>query len=100
MFGGTKIKTCKLICFPIVVAFFNSDVCIDRWIPENLCFAGGGPGYFNLFDRVGLSYSDMLCQRIGSKTCTRIYFAVNRSEEHTSELQSQFHLVCRLLLEK
>src|SRR5689334_24334940 len=25
---------------------------------------------------------------------------VMRSEEHTSELQSQFHLVCRLLLEK
>src|SRR5689334_24277446 len=24
----------------------------------------------------------------------------DRSEEHTSELQSQFHLVCRLLLEK
>src|SRR5689334_24533209 len=24
----------------------------------------------------------------------------NRSEEHTSELQSQFHLVCRLLHEK
>src|SRR5438309_5081676 len=28
-------------------------------------------------------------------TCTSV-----RSEEHTSELQSQFHLVCRLLLEK
>src|SRR5438309_10160853 len=30
-------------------------------------------------------------------------FAIHRglrSEEHTSELQSQFHLVCRLLLEK
>src|SRR5689334_24249993 len=26
--------------------------------------------------------------------------AAVRSEEHTSELQSQFHLVCRLLLEK
>src|SRR5438309_8012162 len=26
--------------------------------------------------------------------------ADGRSEEHTSELQSQFHLVCRLLLEK
>src|SRR5438309_8624144 len=25
---------------------------------------------------------------------------LGRSEEHTSELQSQFHLVCRLLLEK
>src|SRR5689334_24317415 len=27
-------------------------------------------------------------------------FFRSRSEEHTSELQSQFHLVCRLLLEK
>src|SRR5689334_23695443 len=26
--------------------------------------------------------------------------SIARSEEHTSELQSQFHLVCRLLLEK
>src|SRR6267143_4489512 len=30
---------------------------------------------------------------------TRFAFE-RRSEEHTSELQSQFHLVCRLLLEK
>src|SRR5438309_8072707 len=30
---------------------------------------------------------------------TEPYLAM-RSEEHTSELQSQFHLVCRLLLEK
>src|SRR5689334_24375657 len=28
------------------------------------------------------------------------YMRDGRSEEHTSELQSQFHLVCRLLLEK
>src|SRR2546422_2321314 len=28
------------------------------------------------------------------------YAANNRSEEHTSELQSRLHLVCRLLLEK
>src|SRR5689334_23709762 len=28
------------------------------------------------------------------------YCSDQRSEEHTSELQSQFHLVCRLLLEK
>src|SRR2546429_4116267 len=27
-------------------------------------------------------------------------FYVTRSEEHTSELQSRLHLVCRLLLEK
>src|SRR5689334_23806848 len=30
----------------------------------------------------------------------RILTPIRRSEEHTSELQSQFHLVCRLLLEK
>src|SRR5258708_10325829 len=31
---------------------------------------------------------------------TPISFATPRSEEHTSELQSPDHLVCRLLLEK
>src|SRR2546422_7085787 len=31
---------------------------------------------------------------------TRIASAMVRSEEHTSELQSRLHLVCRLLLEK
>src|SRR5689334_24490522 len=30
----------------------------------------------------------------------RVQHTQQRSEEHTSELQSQFHLVCRLLLEK
>src|SRR2546429_3152804 len=29
-----------------------------------------------------------------------IAFRIGRSEEHTSELQSRLHLVCRLLLEK
>src|SRR2546422_6983977 len=28
------------------------------------------------------------------------YLSAERSEEHTSELQSRLHLVCRLLLEK
>src|SRR2546422_7290202 len=30
----------------------------------------------------------------------RVHEHVQRSEEHTSELQSRLHLVCRLLLEK
>src|SRR2546422_3375765 len=38
-----------------------------------------------------LDLSGMLYRNFGS---------VNRSEEHTSELQSRLHLVCRLLLEK
>src|SRR5712692_1016667 len=37
--------------------------------------------------------------RIQDPYCLRCQPQV-RSEEHTSELQSQFHLVCRLLLEK
>src|SRR2546427_2309883 len=36
-----------------------------------------------------------------SRTATRLLgYAAERSEEHTSELQSQSNLVCRLLLEK
>src|SRR5439155_7921784 len=35
-----------------------------------------------------------------SKTVFTPYFVKRRSEEHTSELQSRGHLVCRLLLEK
>src|SRR3989449_7827954 len=31
---------------------------------------------------------------------SRVTLAGRRSEEHTSELQSRLHLVCRLLLEK
>src|SRR5689334_23418782 len=35
-----------------------------------------------------------------SLSCGMPLHKEKRSEEHTSELQSQFHLVCRLLLEK
>src|SRR5689334_24685507 len=35
--------------------------------------------------------------RVGTRSAA---CGMKRSEEHTSELQSQFHLVCRLLLEK
>src|SRR2546422_7903667 len=39
-----------------------------------------------------------------SPSCSRssqpVVFHTKRSEEHTSELQSRLHLVCRLLLEK
>src|SRR5438309_6094559 len=36
----------------------------------------------------------------GVKPAADLVPLLRRSEEHTSELQSQFHLVCRLLLEK
>src|SRR5699024_12596190 len=36
----------------------------------------------------------------GDQDYVAVYAVGNRSEEHTSELQSRFDLVCRLLLEK
>src|SRR5689334_24510227 len=45
----------------------------------------------------------LVCTRHHESDTSGGYHAVSasgRSEEHTSELQSQFHLVCRLLLEK
>src|SRR5438309_9245165 len=49
---------------------------------------------------------DRLGQSLGWRVCDQQLRRLQeghrrgRSEEHTSELQSQFHLVCRLLLEK
>src|ERR1039458_9477223 len=37
---------------------------------------------------------------LGARRCERLASWNHRSEEHTSELQSLRHLVCRLLLEK
>src|SRR5260370_30113646 len=54
-------------------------------------FAGGGPGFavpFGIFI-AGVSVTAMKMQGDSE-----------RSEEHTSELQSHLNLVCRLLLEK
>src|SRR2546422_7208610 len=46
----------------------------------------------------GMSGSNASEGRLFGQTCRRA--DVDRSEEHTSELQSRLHLVCRLLLEK
>src|SRR2546422_6424285 len=40
------------------------------------------------------------CQMVGESLGGRDERSAERSEEHTSELQSRLHLVCRLLLEK
>src|SRR2546422_1378024 len=51
----------------------------------------------------GIGYFLMLPSRGSSRPMKPARFPENqtkRSEEHTSELQSRLHLVCRLLLEK
>src|SRR5438309_6260542 len=70
-------------------------------------FAGGNDSRTSL--RVGMGLAQIgefsfiiaalgLSRRSPASSSTRS--PLRRSEEHTSELQSQFHLVCRLLLEK
>src|SRR5687768_17931338 len=46
------------------------------------------------------SSANSIPQKFGSLKDLKVPLDVNRSEEHTSELQSRLHLVCRLLLEK
>src|SRR5947208_12574871 len=41
-----------------------------------------------------------LRQELHLRGCRQVQLLAERSEEHTSELQSPDHLVCRLLLEK
>src|SRR2546422_8534058 len=55
-----------------------------------------GPTTLGKVENIDASY-ELLGRGIYSSSNTKIE---NRSEEHTSELQSRLHLVCRLLLEK
>src|SRR5699024_11518837 len=57
--------------------------------------AGAGSGVYNTVRQVGAVLGSAA---ISAAMESRL--AANRSEEHTSELQSRFDLVCRLLLEK
>src|SRR5688572_30465041 len=51
-------------------------------------------------DVIGVNTDTGINTLIDHKTCASFNDPVLRSEEHTSELQSQSNLVCRLLLEK
>src|SRR5256886_11635771 len=58
------------------------------------CFAFGGP-MMSVGEAVGL-----ITTRVNAIVDLETVALIDRSEEHTSELQSQSNLVCRLLLEK
>src|SRR5260221_1988882 len=64
--------------------------------------------YTTLFrSRLGQQAADLLAAvqiepegRVGERCIGRVEVRCNRSEEHTSELQSHIDIVCRLLLEQ
>src|SRR5699024_11940774 len=67
--------------------------CCEVWIRRKICF-------FIWFNPVSVSVPFKFPPVHIDETATHIANIVIRSEEHTSELQSRFDLVCRLLLEK
>src|SRR2546422_788082 len=52
------------------------------------------------FDHVMADHVRDVYRPVIERTAAAGFFPLTRSEEHTSELQSRLHLVCRLLLEK
>src|SRR5438309_9197953 len=57
-------------------------------------------GAQSLVGGAGCRYSEPRQPAPPTSDCAPRTAVLDRSEEHTYELQSQFHIVCRLLLEK
>src|SRR3989442_10401247 len=78
--------------FPYTTLFRSvATIAADALGPENVTGVGM-PGPYS--SPGSLRDAEALARNLGG------YPGKNRSEEHTSELQSRPHLVCRLLLEK
>src|SRR3989449_11610020 len=90
MFDGSSKPAgmeCKLTDLPVV--FFNDTATTEIYT-------------LSLHDALPISTAIRIFHhhlRSGARHET-MSGAISRSEEHTSELQSRLHLVCRLLLEK
>src|SRR5699024_12093535 len=66
------------------------------FISENIKLALG----YTASDMIGSNWDDKVLTEDVAYIQRHFFQNKNRSEEHTSELQSRFDLVCRLLLEK
>src|SRR5256884_2060748 len=93
----TGVQTCALPILGVAMQSFSGGVA--------LLLAGLLSGEFHRFHFAGVSRASWvaLAYLIVFGSCiglsAYLYILQKRSEEHTSELQSRLHLVCRLLLE-
>src|SRR5687768_18098312 len=78
--------------FPYTTLFRSVLFGVFAWMPVTR----GPRAFFGV--RVEPGYFEGAAKRVLLRY--RLVLAAVRSEEHTSELQSRLHLVCRLLLEK
>src|SRR5260370_13621384 len=81
--------------FPYTTLFRSEGRKFIKWTFEPM---RGRNAHFNL-NRLGVVVRDYAVNFYGTDYVTNPV-EKNRSEEHTSELQSHLNLVCRLLLEK
>src|SRR2546430_5737558 len=81
--------------FPYTTLFRSRDP--RPRLPEGVFVARGETHYSPQSDGGAMASRTRPCERCGAMIPTE---RIERSEEHTSELQSQSNLVCRLLLEK
>src|SRR5687768_18064210 len=84
----TGVQTCAL---PISGSAFSPSVCTEEFTRLRSAAL------------ISSSLTSSPCRyfsRILSSASLTFSISCSRSEEHTSELQSRLHLVCRLLLEK
>src|SRR5690625_6429038 len=68
--------------------------------PQGKRFGAPSGGGLRLELEEGEQVAEGIAGGDGAAPGLALAFAAGRSEEHTSELQSRGHLVCRLLLEK
>src|SRR5699024_11301804 len=83
----------SFICFPVKVHFFI-------WTGCNTVSPCTTSILVNEYNAIFIPFIHRTRWTRGYTRCINTMFADPRSEEHTSELQSRFELVCRLLLEK
>src|SRR5689334_24847985 len=92
-----------MIRLPPRSTLFPYTTLFRSWVAKNVVAAGAARRCeIQVAYAIGVARPvSVMVETFGTENCdVDSIAAAVRSEEHTSELQSQFHLVCRLLLEK
>src|SRR5207253_5342273 len=85
-----RMRTAAAAEVPPVASKSSTSTICSPGVMASMCISISASPYSSEYFSISVLYGNFPRLRIGTK----------RSEEHTSELQSRGHLVCRLLLEK